>query len=248
MHQVTGAEVCSAYLLRTAKGRKKGMRRVVLLLSTMGLALLIVSGIALAQTAPGEVPDASCQNPGDRSLGIIVTASGLSAQTFTAEHTGTLTSVQVFAGRSQNTLHGLGMEIHAVDSTGTPTAQMLAFDEIPASEVPGQGGLVTFHFSPGVPVKAGQQYAIVVGKGGPGFYELAGSSSNPCFGRLYFASMLTGEPLVFRPSEANFDMYFSTFVTLPPTPQTRAECKNGGHEEFGFKNQGQCIKAVRHGS
>jgi CSLREA domain-containing protein len=30
-------------------------------------------------------------------------------------------------------------------------------------------------------------------------------------------------------------------------PQTKAECKNGGYKEFGFKNQGQCIKAVKHG-
>jgi uncharacterized repeat protein (TIGR01451 family) len=33
-------------------------------------------------------------------------------------------------------------------------------------------------------------------------------------------------------------------VTEPPTPQTKADCKNGGYEKFGFKNQGQCIKAV----
>jgi hypothetical protein len=36
----------------------------------------------------------------------------------------------------------------------------------------------------------------------------------------------------------------------PPTeqPQTKEDCKNGGYEEFGFKNQGQCIKAVNHPS
>ena len=36
----------------------------------------------------------------------------------------------------------------------------------------------------------------------------------------------------------------------PPTeqPQTKEECKKGGYEEFGFKNQGQCIKAVNHPS
>jgi len=34
----------------------------------------------------------------------------------------------------------------------------------------------------------------------------------------------------------------------PPTeqPQSKAECKKGGYEEFGFKNQGRCIKAVNH--
>ena len=35
----------------------------------------------------------------------------------------------------------------------------------------------------------------------------------------------------------------------PPTgPQTKEECKKGGWKEFGFKNQGQCIKAVNHPS
>jgi Regulator of chromosome condensation (RCC1) repeat len=27
-------------------------------------------------------------------------------------------------------------------------------------------------------------------------------------------------------------------------PTSKADCKNGGYKDFGFKNQGQCIKAV----
>jgi predicted outer membrane repeat protein len=36
----------------------------------------------------------------------------------------------------------------------------------------------------------------------------------------------------------------------PPTevPEDKQACKKGGYEEFGFKNQGQCIKAVNHAS
>jgi hypothetical protein len=30
------------------------------------------------------------------------------------------------------------------------------------------------------------------------------------------------------------------------TPEDKQACKKGGYEEFGFKNQGQCIKAVNH--
>lgn len=33
-------------------------------------------------------------------------------------------------------------------------------------------------------------------------------------------------------------------ATATTKPQTKAECKNGGYEEFGFKSQGQCLKAV----
>ena len=36
----------------------------------------------------------------------------------------------------------------------------------------------------------------------------------------------------------------------PPTeqPQTKEDCKKGGYKEYGFKNQGACIKAVNHPS
>jgi hypothetical protein len=30
-----------------------------------------------------------------------------------------------------------------------------------------------------------------------------------------------------------------------PLPLPRADCKNGGYKDFGFKNRGQCIKAVK---
>jgi Cyclic nucleotide-binding domain len=31
-------------------------------------------------------------------------------------------------------------------------------------------------------------------------------------------------------------------------PTTKEECKNGGYEEFGFKNQGQCVAFVERGA
>ena len=34
----------------------------------------------------------------------------------------------------------------------------------------------------------------------------------------------------------------------PIGPQTKVDCKNGGYKDFGFKNQGQCIKAVKKAS
>jgi TolB protein len=34
----------------------------------------------------------------------------------------------------------------------------------------------------------------------------------------------------------------------PTGPQTKADCKKGGYKNFGFKNQGQCIKAVNQAS
>jgi hypothetical protein len=35
-------------------------------------------------------------------------------------------------------------------------------------------------------------------------------------------------------------------VALGDSPTTKEDCKNGGYAKYGFKNQGQCIKAVTH--
>jgi hypothetical protein len=39
---------------------------------------------------------------------------------------------------------------------------------------------------------------------------------------------------------------FGSGVTLADSPTTKEDCKNGGYAKYGFKNQGQCIKAVNH--
>jgi hypothetical protein len=35
-------------------------------------------------------------------------------------------------------------------------------------------------------------------------------------------------------------------VTAQENPTSKEQCKHGGYATFGFKNQGQCIKAVNH--
>ena len=227
------------------------MRRIVLLSSAMGLALLIVSGIAWAQTAPGEVPDASCQptSSGPPHLLAFFRSSALAAQTFTAEHTGLLTGAQVQVGDFENEPTGIVMEIRAVDFSGTPTAEVLASTQIAASDVPyRQFGVATGHFSPGAPVEAGHKYAIAL-RTSTGVQIRgviwAGDKSIPCPGALYQSS--DSAPGVFQAVGPGFDGFFSTFVTLRTAPRTKAECKKGSYEEFGFENQGQCIKAVNHG-
>jgi len=34
------------------------------------------------------------------------------------------------------------------------------------------------------------------------------------------------------------------FDPVPPTPTSKDDCKNGGWEAFGFKNQGQCVASI----
>jgi hypothetical protein len=204
------------------------MRRVVLLLATISLAVLLFSGLALAQTAPDEVPDASCPpNSNISDLSAHFRTSAIEAQTFTAEHSGLLTSAQVQVARGTNEPAGIVMEIRTLDSSGTPTNVVLASTTIPASDVPpmppsGQAELVTGHFSPGAPVKAGQQYAIALYTStetevllGPAWF---GSTSNPCPGVLYQTHET--HPGIFQVPSPDYDVFFLTFVTPDTTPPT----------------------------
>ena len=38
---------------------------------------------------------------------------------------------------------------------------------------------------------------------------------------------------------------FGSGVALADSPTTKEDCKNGGYAKYGFKNQGECIKAVK---
>jgi hypothetical protein len=38
----------------------------------------------------------------------------------------------------------------------------------------------------------------------------------------------------------------ATVVDAPPLPTSKEQCQNGGWTQFGFPNQGQCIKLVNH--
>ena len=52
-----------------------------------------------------------------------------------------------------------------------------------------------------------------------------------------------------RVSNVGYDLTISPLVVggEPDDPQTKDDCKNGGWEQFGFKNQGQCIRFVNTG-
>jgi hypothetical protein len=39
---------------------------------------------------------------------------------------------------------------------------------------------------------------------------------------------------------------FVSGVALADSPTTKEDCKNGGYAKYGFKNRGECIKAVNH--
>src|SRR3712207_357962 len=115
------------------------MRRLVLLLATVGAMLALYAGVASAEASPGETLDANnlSQNPTGVNS---VSRDFVNGQTFTAEHDGALTSVEVWLARLNNVLYDgdLAVQIANVDdATGLPTIpdDVLATATLPASEI-----------------------------------------------------------------------------------------------------------------
>ena len=241
------------------------MRRATVLLTAMVAMVVAYAGAALGQVPGSETLDANTLG-----LGESVNAYGFfpgvnQAQTFTAEHDGQLTraELKIHLDSCCAPIEGLKVNITTVDpATGLPTSNVLASATIPAADIPllpvnvdpSSIPLTTVTFENAATVVAGEQYAIVLDaiasdtqfyvvrwtttlqeySGGQGMWV----NDNGSFGG-------------FLPERGNAsDQVFATYVTLPgPTgPTSKDDCKNGGYESFGFKNQGQCIKAVNHAS
>lgn len=253
------------------------MRKNILLLASMALAVLLACGAALlgatepvGAAEPQGVLDAACpENPvsrnehGSGELPGVIDAGVPFSQTFTAIRTGELTSAQVLIrdGSPVSQVGDVVIQIRAVDASGVPTNTVLASTVVPASALvpdPGPPFLfitvtANFGLDGAASVVAGQRYALYVTTSGtPDYYMVVINANNPCEGTLYYE---TGQGFVNvgplggdASGNPEGDLIFATYVTPTPAntvPTTKAECKKGGYKDFGFKNQGQCIKAVK---
>jgi hypothetical protein len=189
-------------------------------------------------------------------------------QTFTAEHDGQVTTVKVkiHLDSAFAPIEGLKMDITTVDpATGLPTSNVLASTTIPSSEIPllpvntapSLIPLTTLTFENPATVEAGERYAIVIDTIAPDsplhlvrwtttLQEYDGGQGMWINDAGGFVGFLPAQPERDNVS----DQVFAIYITPPgPTgPTSKADCKKGGYKEFGFKNQGQCIKAVNHAS
>jgi Bacterial Ig-like domain len=221
------------------------MRRTLLLLNTMMLALLLASGVALlgatepvGAAEPQGVLDAACpENPvgagGFGDLPGVIDGGVPWSQTFTAVRTGELTSAQVLIRDNSpgSQVGDVVIQIRAVDASGAPTNTVLASTVVPASELvpnfPPPPLVITvtanFGLDGAASVVAGQRYALYVTTSAtPDFYSVEINASNPCEGTLYYE---TGEGFVNAgpigiPSNPEGDLIFFTYVTrrLENTP------------------------------
>jgi hypothetical protein len=147
---------------------------IVPLALALAASLLVLVGPltnkALAQTTPSGTLDANTL-PADcdwTGLNFPFPAAGSTlnlAQTFTAEHSGVISSAQVKIFKSADPPYGdVTMEIVTVDSSGSPTDNVLASTTLSESTISlgPYGTLVTGNFSSPASVVAGQKYALVL--------------------------------------------------------------------------------------
>jgi hypothetical protein len=227
----------------------------------MAAMLAFWAGAAMAQTSPGETLDAN-------SLPKLTSVADFhkllndfdgtaAAQTFTATNSGALTSAQIQIYKQCETVGDIRVQIATVDESGLPTDDILAETTLPASEVateafPGVGDLVTVTFSDPAQVEAGKQYALIFSLESPSdACPEAPNDEAPYWFPLKDDVYPGGASASFTPYydpygwglDPGRDHVFAIYVT-PMGPMSKADCKEGGYEDFGFESQGQCIKAV----
>ena len=180
----------------------------------LGLALMAL-GPATSQAA---LLDANC--PGPTSSGQNASAE---AQNFTAMHTGTLVRGEMFVAKTA----GADFQMYIMNTGPSgPTGDPLGTANIPDSSVaniPSPGPTspsapVDGTFSPGVNVTAGQQYAIVVTRGGSSFTAKDAHADPPCPGDEFLKNSLSS-PWSLQPQA--YDLPFSTYLATPNEPTSK---------------------------
>src|SRR5215208_7442530 len=152
-----------------------GMRRIVLLLASVMLAVLLVSGIARAQTE-GAVLDAHAELDPE-SIGTDTSASNPISQTFVAEHTGFVTEVTALIAVGPPDTSITAQIVKVPDSLqGQP--EILAETQTTAPELSTwKKGTKLFSFDAPAHIEAGETYGLLL--------QTPGSGSG---GRWYHAS------------------------------------------------------------
>ena len=233
---MTGSSLSKLGPLERPARRRKPMKRLMIVLAA-------VFSVALpGQATAGTLDQQQTEVAGE----IGVSQSGWQGQTFTAGITGTLDQVDLSA--RQNLAPGVGLplivQIRTV-SGGLPSTTVLStttttvFNSVFTA-------FVSIPLSTPVAVTSGGQYAIAAGSTVP--FDPSGST-NPTLGAApqdpygggASASSGDGGATWLTQGGGTIDVAFKTYVVPGPA----ADCKNGGWQNLGFRNQGDCLKALR---
>ncbi len=180
-------------------------------LGTALIGLLAFTAVSATPASGQEVPDASCPGPSE-VLNLAGDGEVRAAQTFVAQHTGTLTRASI----AVNKIGTAGDWLVQILSTsaGKPAGGPLSSALVPDASVPGGLTTITTAFSAPATVSAGGQYALVLSRPGSDSYEMQHRTSDPCLGTAFFAPI--PQPSEF--TDIGGDLIFSVFVTLPSNP------------------------------
>ncbi len=191
------------------------MVRIAIALASALVGLTLAPVPAAAQAAP----DASC--PGPRTSYFGVGGGTATAQTFTTQASGNLTSVQIQGYRDvTSAVHDVVMQINSVDGSGTPTDTALATTVFPAQAISSDSdnpSPLTAQFASPAVVTAGERYALVVLTHDDDDLQAEFQVNGPCPGAM-FAKFDPADPWSEPSSCAPCDLLFATFVEPPPEP------------------------------
>ena len=188
--------------------KQRAVRRWPMLLGLLALALVLP-----AQATAAEVNDASCPGPPTRNAFSLRAGGQREAQTFRVIHTGTLTRAAV----QINNLSGstdFVLQILAVDANGMPVGDPLSSGTIPGASVPAGAAVLDTPLSPGVPVQAGQAYALVIirGTGLLTSYDFPAVDGN-CIGDTWYSNSPTA---AWHLDVPGVDLLYQIFVDAAP--------------------------------
>jgi hypothetical protein len=222
-----------------------------------GLAGLVVAVALLApSTALGQAGEPELDQSftsGDDLIGIINDCCNFVGQTFTAGRDGTLAAVNIdIYNGDRRVTAPLRVSIRNTEN-GLPGQTVLATTVLNSQRVP-LSQQITFPQRPRI--HSGVRYAIVVNLENPQGDDTAqwvGATGNR-YPRGVQCARFTynglGDWFCYTgandPYNQGFDLHFRTYVN--PVPTSKSQCKNGGWRDFGFKNQGQCIRFVKRGA
>ena len=183
---------------------------------TRRVALILVLGclglyLAAPAMAVAELPDASCPGPADVNAVSGGSDPDTFGQTFTAEHSGTLTRAELSV-TNVDPADVFTVEIRSVDGAGAPTATVLATTTatgLPATASPAYTTVSGVFVSP-ASVSLGTQYALVLI--GPDYGIATVDDAGCTGGQAYFFNPGTGMWVI---ANVGSDRVFATFVTVP---------------------------------
>jgi hypothetical protein len=225
------------------------MRKVMLLLAAMAAAVLMATGVGVADT-PSDTLDANTLSaPLDGGGMGFNSSTGFNvAQTFTAEHDGQVTYAQanLWFASSGTIKENVLLQLVSVDSSGKPTTDVLASGTVPAANMTPIPTTQTVQFSNPATVQAGTKYALKASA--PGGFRSVSNAWSLTNGDVYPG----GEAFRVSSSDLNniqpvtgFDLVFAIYVATTP-PCTIGEIESPVNDVSSADDEG--MSAYKYGS